>query len=299
MKIKIIHNPYSNRWNSDKRWPEVETLLKEKGVEVDVVHSDSPAGLYQLASQAATEGYEAIIGAGGDGTIGTIVNAVTHTVGTESLPIFGLLPMGTGNDLAFALDLPGDLPSAIDTIIKGKTKTIDLGQVNDIYFINNCGLGIEPYVTVIQNGITWIKGVIRYLVAAVKAIMDGPVWHVDMKWEGGEYSGPFTLLYAGNGPRTGGMFFMGANSKIDDGKLTFVYGFKPNRRSMFALLPRTLFQGEKNYVSDPAINEMELDGLSITFKEPSPMHTDGEVAPEYVTEANFKIHPGVVRFLVP
>lgn len=299
MKVKIIHNPYSNRWNSEKRWPEVEALLKDKGFQADVAHSESPASLYEIASQAAKEGYEMIIGAGGDGTIGTIVNAVTHAVGVENLPIFGLLPMGTGNDLAFALDLPTDIPTAIDILMNGNTKNIDLGQVNDIYFINNCGLGIEPYVTVIQNGITWIKGVIRYLVAAVKAIMDGPVWNVEMKWDGGEYVGPLTLLYAGNGPRTGGMFFMGANSKIDDGKITFVYGFKPNRRSMFALLPRTLLQGEKNYVSDPAITEMFLTGLSIRLKEPTPMHTDGEVAPEFVTEANFRIHPGVVRFLVP
>lgn len=299
MKIKIIHNPYSNRWNSNKRWPEVARLLAEKGLVCDVAHSTDAKSLYQLAAEAAMEGYEVIVAAGGDGTIGTVVNAAAHTLPVEKLPIFGLLPLGTGNDLGYALGVPTDIAAAIQVIVAGKTRQIDLGKVNDIYFINNCGLGIEPYVTVIQNGITWIKGVARYLVAAVVAIMHKPVWDGEMTCPDGGYNGPITLAYVGNGPRTGGMFFMGLNSVIDDGKLTLVYGYKPNRRSMFALLPKTLLTGKNNYVTDPAIHEIFTEQLSIKFNQPSPMHTDGEVAPEYVTEAKFSIQKGVIRFLTP
>lgn len=299
MKIKIIHNPYSNRWNSGKRWPEVEMLLKSSGIEYDVVHSADPSSLYELSRLAAMDGYEMIVAAGGDGTIGTVVNAVAHTVGLGNLPIFGLLPMGTGNDFAYAMGISTDLDKAVKALAVGKTRQIDLGKVNDIYFINNCGLAIEPYVTVIQNEITWIKGVIRYLVAAVKAIMDKPVWTGELRWNGGDYKGPISLTYVGNGCRTGGMFYMGQNSVVDDGKLTVVYGYKPSRRSMFAILPKTLMQGDKNYVTDPDIYEVFTDKLSIKLDNPSPMHTDGEVAPEFVTEAEFSIFPGVVRILIP
>jgi len=299
MKIKVIHNPYSNRWNSAKRWPEVEALLREYEIKYDVVHSADPASLYELARLAAIDGYDHIVAAGGDGTIGTVVNAITHTVGVENLPTFGLLPLGTGNDFAYAMGISTDLKEAVSALKNGKTRQIDLGKVNDIYFINNCGLGIEPYVTVIQSKITWIKGMIRYLVAAVNAIMDKPVWSGELKWHGGEYKGPLSLAYIGNGCRTGGMFYMGLNSVVDDGMLTVVYGFKPNRRSMFAVLPKTMMRGDKNYVTDPDIHEVFTDRLSIKLENPSPMHTDGEVAKDFVSEAEFSIFPGAVRFLVP
>lgn len=299
MKIKIIHNPYSNRWNSEKRWPEVEKLLMQKGIFADVAHSSDAASLYKLTQEAALEGYDVIIAAGGDGTIGTVINAVAHNLPFEKFPTFGLLPLGTGNDLAYTLDIPTDIAAAIDVILDGNIRQIDLGKVNDIYFINNCGLGIEPYVTVIQTRITWIKGVFRYLVAAVQAIMEKPVWNGSIEWPEGNYKGPISMAYVGNGPRTGGMFFMGLNSVVDDGKLTVVYGFKPTRSSMFALLPKTLLQGDKNYITDPAIHEVFTESLSVKFDQPSPLHTDGEVAPDYVTEATFSIQKGVIRFLTP
>ena len=54
---------------------------------------------------------------------------------------------------------------------------MDLGKLNDKYFVNNSAAGLEPYVTIKHEKIHWIKGIARYLVAAVQAIMDKPEWH--------------------------------------------------------------------------------------------------------------------------
>lgn len=68
MPAKIILNPYSNRWNTQKRWPEAEAALRAAGREFELAVSEVPKGAIKLAAQAARDGFSPIIAAGGDGT---------------------------------------------------------------------------------------------------------------------------------------------------------------------------------------------------------------------------------------
>src|SRR5512134_1555902 len=79
MTAKVILNPYSNRWNSQKRWPEVEAALKDAGVEYDLAVSQKKGQLVELAEQAVRQKFSPIIVAGGDGTIGDAVNGLMRT----------------------------------------------------------------------------------------------------------------------------------------------------------------------------------------------------------------------------
>jgi diacylglycerol kinase family enzyme len=76
MVAKVILNPYSNRWNSQKRWPEAEAALKAAGVEFDLVVSQRKGQVVELAEEAARAGFSPLIAAGGDGTIGETVNGM-------------------------------------------------------------------------------------------------------------------------------------------------------------------------------------------------------------------------------
>ena len=206
MTAKVILNPYSNRWNAKARWPEAEAALKAAGVEFEMVMSDRPGHVAELAEQAARQGFSPIIAAGGDGTIGEAVNGLAQAAKSEKdlLGPLGILPLGTANDLVFNLNLPLDLQAAARIIQAGNTKRMDVGRVNERYFANNSAAGLEPYVTKKQVKITWIKGILRYLVAAVWAIMERPTWMATIKWDDGEYNGPLSLVTIGNGSRSGG-----------------------------------------------------------------------------------------------
>ncbi len=299
MTIKIILNPFSNRWNAQKRWAIAEAALKELNVAYDLSISEHKDHLPELTRQAIADGYTTIIAAGGDGTIGAIVNAMAHAVPMDKIPTLGVIPLGTANDFAYAFGLPFDLAASVKVLKDGKTKPIDLGQANDIYFANNSALGLEPYVTVIQNKIMWIKGIARYLVAAVMAIMDRPRWDVEMEWDGGSYTGPTSLVYVGNGPRSGGIFYMGPHAKLDDGKLTIVYGYRANRRGMFALLPKTMNPDKGSYVETEGMFEFDTSWLKVKLLNPSPAHTDGELFSFAATEVEYKIHPGKLNLIIP
>ncbi|MEW6094703.1 MAG: acylglycerol kinase family protein, partial [Chloroflexota bacterium] len=83
MTAKVILNPYSNRWNAKTRWPQAEAALQAAGVDFEMVVSDGPGHIIELAEQAARQGFSPIIAAGGDGTVGEAVNGLAHAAKSE------------------------------------------------------------------------------------------------------------------------------------------------------------------------------------------------------------------------
>ena len=299
MKIKVLLNPYSNRWNARARWPEAEAALKTAGVDFDLSISERADQLVDLAADAVKQGFTAIVAAGGDGTIGEVVNGIAQSWdGKSKFPAaLGIIPLGSANDFAFALGLPLGLNEAAKAIASGKTKPVDLGKCNERLFINNSGLCLEPYVTTKHERIHWIKGIARYLVAAVWAIMDKPEWKGDLKWDGGDFSGPLSLVSIGNGRRTGG-FFMTPHADPFDGKLTLAFGYRGTRLGLFGALPRAFKEGEGSYVEMDGMYEVNCTRLGIHLDKPSPAHTDGELFDNWLTDLDYQIFPGAIQVLM-
>ena len=301
MTAKIILNPYSNRWNAKKRWPEAEAALRAAGVNFELAISEYPHHTIDLAEQAARQGFSPIIAAGGDGTIGEVVNGLARAAKDDQAPLgpFGILPLGSANDLVDNLGLPKDLAGAARVIAAGKTRPMDIGSVNGLYFANNSAIGLEPYITLVQQRITWIKGMLRYLVAAVAGIMEKPLWSGEIEWEGGHYKGEMLLVTVGNGARTGGVFYMAPHADPFDGKLTFVYGLRRTRIKMFAVLPKTMKRDRGSYVETIDIHEEHSSWIKIHVDSPTPAHIDGEIFSEAIQDLEYRIHPGRLQILMP
>ena len=300
MVAKVILNPYSNRWKSQARWPEAEAALKAAGVEFELEVSQYKGQVLGLAEKAARAGFSPIIAAGGDGTIGEVVNGIARASDLETslLGPVGIMPLGSANDLVVNLGLPLDLLAAAQVVAAGKTRLMDVGSLNGHYFVNNSAVGLEPTVTIKHEQITLIKGIARYLVAAVQAIMDLPSWSGELKWDTGEYSGPLSLVSVGNAPRTGG-FYMTPHADMFDGKLTFVFAYRGTRMGMFQLLPKAMKPGEGNYVEMEGIVEEHTTKLTIHLDQPSPAHTDGELLPESLQDFEYRIFPERLKILLP
>jgi len=301
MTAKVILNPYANRWKAQARWPEAEAALKSAGVDFELIVSEGPGLIIGLAEQAVRQGFSPVIAAGGDGTIGEAVNGLARAAKSEKdlLGPLGILPLGTANDLVYNLGLPLDLQTAAQIIKTGNTKRMDVGKVNDRYFANNSAAGLEPYVTTKQVRITWISGILRYLVAAVWAIMERPKWVAEIKWDNGQYHGPVSLVTIGNGSRSGGVFYMIPHADPFDGKLTFVYGYRSTRRAMLGTLPRAMKPAAGSYVEMDGINEQNATWIKIHLENPSPAHIDGELFSNAIQDLEYSIYPGRLQILVP
>ena len=102
MKIKVLLNPYSNRWNAQKRWLQAEAALKSAGVDFDLSVSEHPDHLVGLAAESVKQGFSTIVVAGGDGSIGEVINGIASDWNVkEKFPVrLGVIPLGSANDFA-------------------------------------------------------------------------------------------------------------------------------------------------------------------------------------------------------
>jgi YegS/Rv2252/BmrU family lipid kinase len=300
MTAKVILNPYSNRWNSQKRWHEAEAALQAAGVNFDLVVSQKKGHITELAEQAVREKFSPIIIAGGDGSIGDTVNGMLHVPqvpGEEPVPL-GIIPLGSANDLVYSLGLPTDLNEAAKVIAVGKIRAMDVGKLNGRYFVNNSAGCIEPYVTTKHEKIHRIKGIARYLVATIQAILDKPEWQGTVVWDGERFDGKISMISIGNGRRTGG-FFMTPHADLFDGKLTLAFGYRATRLGLFLALPRAFNEDKGNYVELEGMREVDARHISIHLDKPSPAHTDGELLPTWIKDFEYEILPKCLNIIVP
>ena len=294
MPARVILNPYSGRWKARQRWPEAADALHAAGVEFDMVEMSRPNDGIAYAVQAAQAGCTPIIAAGGDGAISEVVNGLYRANTQETLGPLGVLPLGTANDLAVNLGLPLDLNRAAQVIAAGNTRRIDLIQVNEWVFDNNSGVGLEPMVTIENIRMVRFKGVVRYLVAALRVIWRKPYWQVRLAWDDGSYEGPASLVSVGNCVITGGLFHMTPAADPTDGRLTFIHGYAPGRLRLLGLLPKT-FNG--THVNDPAIHQVHTTRLEVELDPASPIQLDGEIRSEALTHAVYQVLPGKLEIL--
>lgn len=250
----------------------------------------------EIARQAAMDGRSPIIAAGGDGTIGEILNGIFSIDRDQTIGPIGILPLGTANDLVTNLGYSKSLFESLQTIKRGATRLIDLGKVNDWVFANNSAIGLEPIVSLYNIQMRWARGTLRYLLAALRAIWDNPAWNVEMDWEQGAYSGPMSLVSVGNGALTGGIFKMAPGAKLDDGALTFVHGYAPGRRRMLSLLPRAV---SGNYVEDPDVHQHHASWLRIRTDPGSPLQADGEIRSDSATDFEYEVLPSHLEIFCP
>ncbi|HLE23490.1 MAG TPA: diacylglycerol kinase family protein [Anaerolineales bacterium] len=291
----MIVNPYSGRGAAGRRRAELEGALTRSGLACESVETSGPRHAEVLAEQATAAGRTIII-AGGDGTIGEVVNGMARAQPEGVLGPIVVLPLGTANDLVHNLGLPLPLEPAAAAIVAGRTRRIDLGQANEWVFANNSAVGLEPVVTQYNIRMVRWRGLLRYLVAALRAINDKPAWSMRLTWDDGSYEGPISLVSVGNGAVTGGLFRMAPAALPDDGRLTFVFGFAPTRRKMLGLLPRTI---SGSFVDDPAIQQHHMTRLDLESAAPTPIQLDGEIRDEAIRRVTYRVQPARLDIFRP
>lgn len=295
MTHRIIVNPYANRGRAKKQIELIRGAYHAANIEHEIVLTTQPKEATQLAQQAATEGYSAVITAGGDGTVNEVINGLVCAAepGQPTVPM-GVIPVGTGNDFAFMLKLPNKIVPIVDNIVAGVTRQIDIGCVmidgneSGHYFGNNCALAMEPMVNMESNRFTRLHGTPRYLAGLVAALFKLKAWQMDVEWDGGHFTGRSVLLSVCNGPRAGSTFMMAPDAKADDGLFDVGLAEDLSMPQILRVLPR-LFNG--SYLQHPRVRSFRTAWLKISIPEGTPIHADGEMVADSAETITYSILP--------
>jgi diacylglycerol kinase (ATP) len=275
------------------------------GGQIDVarLREHLTAGGLELIDPTASEGddgsaairrcagrVDLVIVGGGDGTINRALQGLLDT----RLP-FGVLPLGTANDLARTLELPTDPFAACDVILHGELRPIDVGLANDRPFLNVASIGLAVEVTKRLTRETKSRwGVLAYAWAAIGAMPGLRPFTVEIGCDGKFQKTRTWQVTVGNGRSYGGGLTIHEDARIDDGLLN-LYSVEVERGWHILTLIPALWRGSLG----PLRNVRTLSGrrIEIRMRRRRSLTADGELVGH--TPAVFQILPGALSVYVP
>lgn len=254
-------------------------FLEELGLVLIEESTDHPGQLSELIRSYQDKVDLVIIG-GGDGTLNAAIKGLIAT----RLP-FGILPLGTANDLARTLGIPTKLVEACQIIARGLTKQIDVGVVNDKYFFNVASLGLSVQITeklTKEAKRRW--GLLAYAATTLQVIWQSRPFRAEILIPGEVLRVRTIQIAVGNGRHYGGGMVIAEDAAIDDQRLD-LYSLETKQWwQILALLP-TMRKG--NHAKLPGVRVLQGQEFEIRTSRPRAINTDGEITTH--TPAKFSV----------
>jgi diacylglycerol kinase (ATP) len=261
-EILVILNPAARSERARNVWDRIESLPRAR-----VRPTEAPGDARRFAREAADAGIRVVVAAGGDGTINDVVNGIAGS-GTA----LGILPVGTMNVFAAELGLPNDLEEAWEVIEAGYTRSIDLAQANDHFFVQLAGIGFDAQV-VERTSWNFKKnfGPLSYLVSAAQIAAEKPP-RIVVESEGRTWEGSFVLI--GNGRFYGAPIKVFKEAKLDDGLLDILI-LKNLGYLDLARFLTGVFTGTHTEFED--VDYFQTSLANVRSDEEVPVEVDGEL----------------------
>lgn len=237
-EIALLTNPTAGKGRGAKARALALPRLRDAGIAVrDLEGRDADEAL-DLARAAVADGVEALVVVGGDGMVHLGAQAVA-TTGTA----LGLIPCGTGNDVARYVDLPRKDPiAAAGRIVAGGTRTIDLARSGSSYYVTVLCAGFDAVVNERANRMTWPKGQMRYNLATISELRTFEPLPYTLELDGVPLRTEAMLVAVGNGPSFGGGLRITEGARLDDGMLDVVIIKPMSKPGLVRTYPK-LFKG--------------------------------------------------------
>ena len=299
MNKKFIYfiNPISGTGAKSFLSEFIKNKTTEKNIPFEILHTNA-AGEYQfLKEKIATEKITDVIVCGGDGTVNQIAGAL---LGIDIN--IGIIPMGSGNGMAFAAKIPKRIDKALEIIFTGKTSLVDSFYINHKFSCMLCGLGFDAQVAhdfakqKKRGLLTYIKLSIKNFIAAktfpFELILDGKTIHTDA----------FFISIA-NSNQFGNNFTIAPQASLHDGLLDIIVVNKMSKLRMTWAILKQLHSGKVRLYEDKKYHRNEIHyfqtkKLSVKNPKLAPLHIDGEPV-ETAAALEIKIIENAFSLLMP
>lgn len=281
----IVFNPASG---GAGRLEEMREALRTRGLDARWVETTPEDSGTAAARRAVAEGSELVVAAGGDGTVRACAAALI-----DSDVALGVLPLGTGNLLARNLGIPLDPASAVDALVDGRLRVIDVGVANDEPFVVMAGLGLDARM--IEASVPEAKarfGPVAYLANGLRHVRRRP-FPVALEVDGERRLSRATMVLVGNTGELPGGLVVFPDADPTDGLLEVLvvqaWGWWGWLRAVAGLLLRR----ERTLIRYHRVRR-----LTVEPHIPEPWEVDGEERPA-ATRLEVGTSPGALRVRVP
>ena len=290
--VAVILNPKAGRGRAGRIRRKLERLLREhaQGTPWTLVETQYRGHARELAAEAAANGASVVAAGGGDGVVGEVVNGI---VGTAAR--LGIVPLGTGNDLARDLGLAGGLNHAVWTLFHGTPWSMDLGKVDGWWFANGAGCGFDAVVAQrVGAGYRWLRGSAAYVAAVLDSLRTFRAAHFSLEVDGRALTLKAMLCYVANSCSTGGGMRIAPNARLDDGLLDLCILTEVGRAEFLKSFPR-VFRG--THIHHPKVLMLQARDVRLATDPPLPVLADGDVI--QTAPCRFTAVPAAVEVLIP
>lgn len=302
-KYEIIINPTAGRGSAGKNIPRIRALLETGDAEWIWHFTQKRGDAEVMAKEAAGNGADLVVAVGGDGTIHEVVNGVLAAgkSASENLSV-GLIPFGTGNDLARELGIYNNLEKACQVVLNDNTIRMDIGVMEgantggERHFLVLSGVGFDAQTAKrVNEGIKWISGAPAYIIGALTTLAQfKPFVLTYMADDGQAHCVNAMFASVANAPTTGGGMIIAPGAKLDDGLLDICLVEKVSKPQFIYQLTR-VFSGD--HVKHPAVSIIRTSSVTLDADPPQPLLIDGEVVG--TTPVRIRVLPGAIRMRAP
>jgi YegS/Rv2252/BmrU family lipid kinase len=278
MKTKLIVNPNADNGNAWKAAADLRPIVDEYGG-ADWSGTVYPTHASELARQAAEQGYERVIAAGGDGTVHEVVNGLMQ-IPAEIRPRLGVIPLGSGNDFSHTIGMDPDPARALRQIFNGRPHAIDIARVIDNlgrseYWDNTFGIGFDATVTIRSRSLRLLHGFSMYFTAVMQTIaLNHEAPHMEIETDAEQWTENTMMLILCNGSREGGGFQVAPQAVPDDGLLNYTAVRAVSRPMMLRLVPEVMNGTHGRFEQ---IRMGTFRRLKLRADAPLRIHIDGEI----------------------
>lgn len=289
---KLVYNPVSGEGNFAANLDKVIKIFQQNQWQVVPVRTF--AGVPATAYFQPNDGqhFDAVLAAGGDGTLHQTANALLEQ-GID-LPL-GIFPVGTVNDIARFLRLPDSIEDCCRVILKGNTLNMDAGRANNDYFLNVASGGLltdVPHTTPVR--LKNILGRMAYYAKGFESLPRFRPLQLTVEADGQRWQEQFLLFLVLNSTAAGGFRHLAPKASVHDGLLDVVL---VRDRPLAELLPLLIRLLRGQHLDDPGVEFFQTSKVTINSIQQVSTDLDGEQGPELPLQV--EVVPGALKIFVP
>lgn len=286
----LVYNPVAGRGRQAGALARVSRILDEHGLSYRSLTTTRSGEAREFTAQLPETAR--ILAIGGDGTLQEVASACVSTPRS-----MGIVPAGSGDDLAFALGMDrDDLEGAVRRAIAGTCRRIDTGLVNGRTFVNAAGTGFDAEVALaVRRAPAYLRERSAYLHAVLSSLQHLASVPARVTVDGlVVYHDDALLISVQNGPRSGGSFPLAPAACPDDGVLDVVVAGNFSRLATLGILPKVM---RGTHLGHPKVSLLRGKRVTIDWETSRPMHLDGELL-EPTSHFELEIKPASLSVLL-